>query len=412
MGGEGRRAFLRQASAAATWMLTAPAFSLVAERPPDSSPSTPQEGAPDYRIEIADTEWELAPKKRIRTAAYGGKIPGQLIRLTEGKTATIEIVNRLDRPEIVHWHGQWIPSDVDGSMEEGSPMIPAGASTRISFTPRPAGLHWYHTHAMANHNLKHGLYTGQAGLLLVEPKDNPGRYDREEYVVLHDWLPYYSASDDGSLMVKYDAASINGRMLGQGEPIRVQAGERVLFQILNASATEVHWLTLPGHRFEVLALDGSPVAKSATVESLRLGPAERVTAAVTMNAPGVWVLGEPRQDFRQAGMGTVLEYAGQSGKPQPVSPEKLAWDYGIFGAAADRESKPDLTVPMTFTSRFQGHGALDKWMINGKSYPDVPLPALRKGVRYRLIFDNRSVTIIPFTSIGIILNLCLSTEWP
>src|SRR5580698_8821509 len=67
---------------------------------------------PDYKLEIAEIEWELSPKKKVRTVAYNGQIPGPLLRVTEGKPVSIEIVNKLDRAEIVHWHGQWIPSDV------------------------------------------------------------------------------------------------------------------------------------------------------------------------------------------------------------------------------------------------------------------------------------------------------------
>ena len=59
--------------------------------------------------------------------------------------------------------------------------------------------------------------------------------------------------------VGYDSFSINGRMLGHGEPIKVKAGERVMFHVLNASATEIRSLALPGHRFTVVALDGNPV---------------------------------------------------------------------------------------------------------------------------------------------------------
>ena len=36
--------------------------------------------------------------------------------------------------------------------------------------------------------------------------------------------------------VGYDAFTINGRMLGHGDPIRVKQGERVLFHVLNGSA--------------------------------------------------------------------------------------------------------------------------------------------------------------------------------
>ena len=348
------------------------------------------QSTPDYTLEIAEIDWELAPKKKVRTAAYNSQIPGPLIRLMEGKPAAIKIVNKLDHPEIVHWHGQWIPSDVDGSMEEGSPTIPAVSSSLVEFTPKPAGLHWYHTHAMANRNLKHGLYTGQFGVLYVDPAVNPGRYDREEFIVLHDWEPYYSASGDGSLMVNYACGSVNGRMLGHADPIQVREGQRVLFQVLNASATEVHWLALPGHRFQVLALDGTSVATQATVDLLRLGPAERITAIVQMNAPGVWVFGEARKEFRDAGMGAVIEYAGQTGKPQGPSIEKLTWDYRIFSDAVPTVQKPDVTIPLVFTSKFKGHGALDQWMINGKSYPDYEPVLLHTGLRHRLVFDNRS----------------------
>jgi len=347
--------------------------------------------APDYRIEINEIEWELSPKKKVRTAAYNGQIPGQSIRLQEGKPASIEIVNRLDHAEIVHWHGQWIPPDVDGSMEEGSPTIAPGGQTRIAFTPSPSGLHWYHTHAMANHELKHGLYSGQFGPLYVEPRTNPGQFDHEQFLLLHDWEPYYSASDDGSLMVNYVAGSINGRMLGYDAPIQVREGQRILFHIVNASATEAHWLALPGHRFQVLALDGRPVPKQTKVDTLRLGPAERVSALVTMDTPGVWIMGEPQASFRNSGMGTVVEYAGRSGKPQFTAPDRLQWDYRAFADPAPASYKPEVTIPLVFTSRFQGHGALDRWMINGKSYPELAPVLLREGLRHRLVFDNRSM---------------------
>jgi len=164
----------------------------------------------------------------------------------------------------------------------------------------------------------------------------------------------------------------------------------VLIQIVNASATEVHWLALPGHRFKVLALDGAPVATQASVETLRLGPAERITALVEMNSPGVWVLGEIRKDFRDAGMGTVVEYEGRSGKPQEPDQSKLEWDYRTFGDPSPIVRQPDVTVPLVFTSRFRGHGALDQWMINGRSYPDVEPVLLREGLRHRLVFENHS----------------------
>jgi FtsP/CotA-like multicopper oxidase with cupredoxin domain len=113
--------------------------------------------------------------------------------------------------------------------------------------------------------------------------------------------------------VGYRYFTINGRMLGHGEPLRVKQGERVLFHILNGSATEIRSLALPGHSFKVIALDGNPVPHPAEVPVLWLGTAERVSAVVEMNHPGVWTMGDLADDDRSHGMGIVVEYSGQKG---------------------------------------------------------------------------------------------------
>lgn len=59
--------------------------------------------------------------------------------------------------------------------------------------------------------------------------------------------------------IGYASFTMNGRMLGHGEPIRVRPRERVLFHILNGSATEIRSLALPHHTFTIVALDGNPV---------------------------------------------------------------------------------------------------------------------------------------------------------
>ena len=65
--------------------------------------------------------------------------------------------------------------------------------------------------------------------------------------------------------VGYDAFTINGRMLGHGDPVRVKQGERVLFHVLNGSAGEIRSLALPGHTFLVMAMDGNPLPKPVRV---------------------------------------------------------------------------------------------------------------------------------------------------
>jgi FtsP/CotA-like multicopper oxidase with cupredoxin domain len=62
-----------------------------------------------------------------------------LLRFKEGQPVTIEVTNHSDRPEVVHWHGLFLPTDVDGALQEGTPPIVAGGTARYTFTPRPAG---------------------------------------------------------------------------------------------------------------------------------------------------------------------------------------------------------------------------------------------------------------------------------
>jgi FtsP/CotA-like multicopper oxidase with cupredoxin domain len=343
----------------------------------------------DLSLEIAPLKLEIAPGKTVHTIAYNGRVPGPLIRWPEGKPITIDVTNHTDIPEIVHWHGLWIPSDQDGAMEEGSPMIAPRGQQRYSFTPRPTGFRWYHTHAFAGHDLKRGGYTGQFGCFYIEPKSEPGAYDQEIFLTLHDWNAYMGGGSDSSMDAFYDYSTINDRMLGHADPIRVNAGQRVLFRVLNASATLTHWLALSGHDLTVMAMDGNPVPTVSTIKAVRLAPAERVDFLVEMNQPGVWVLGETRQEIRKAGMGIVVEYAGQQGEPKWIDPPETLWDYRRF-AVPDAATEADVKIPLVFTSKFRGHGEFDYWMINGKSYPKTDAISLGEGKRYRLVMQNRS----------------------
>ena len=343
---------------------------------------------PDYRIQIAPLILDLSPQHRVTTTAYNGQVPGPLLRLKENSPVTIEVTNRSDLPEVVHWHGLYLPSAIDGAMEEGTASIPPGSTARYTFTPRPAGFRWYHTHTMAMGNFSRAQYGGQHGFLLVEPRENPGRYDQEFFLALHDWNAHLLASDDGAMNPTYEVSTINGRTLGSGEPLRVRRGQNVVLHILNSSPTEAHWVAFAGHVMRVIALDGNPVPTSREVPMLRLAPAERVSVVVAMNNPGVWVLGEVRKHIQAAGMGIVVEYAQASGQPRWEQPTQLHWSYEQFGSPAEQDTAT--VIPLVFDSKFRGHGAMEAWTINGKSYPDASVAPLREGERYVLKLINAS----------------------
>ncbi len=385
-----RRRFLAGAAAVGVPLATAGAL--------------PASGRPDVRLSIGIVALELAPGIVVRTIGYNGTVPGPPIRVREGARITIDVTNELcGIDDIVHWHGLMVPASVDGAMEEGSPMLAFNRKQTVSFVARPAGTRWYHSHALAKTDLGRSLYSGQFGFFIVEPQSDPARYDREAFVALHAWQPrWVSLQDlrrgppaDNGLEVAYGAASVNGRALGAGDPIRVRAGERVLFRMLNAGATMDQSLALPGHRFTVIALDGNAVPAPQTVDVVYLAPGERVDAIVEMNRPGVWVLGAVQNDMRMMGMGTVVEYAGASGEPvwQPP-PVSSPWDYTVFGTPPVAR-EPDGTFALTFEKIAGGRGGYNHWTINGKSWPNADPLRVQHGKRYRITMNNTSGDMHP-----------------
>jgi FtsP/CotA-like multicopper oxidase with cupredoxin domain len=358
---------------------------------------------PDYTLKIEPCSLEIAPGVVVKTTAYNGQVPGPMLRVREGVPVMIDVTNRSASPDIVHWHGLAIDSLNDGAMEEGSPMIAPGATLRYSYTPRPAGTRWYHTHAGAGGDLSLGTYSGQFGFLLVDGAPDAGHYDQEIFLAIHHWAPSFVPMVQTMRMesanqplttgsdVGYQYATINQHMMGAGEPIRVKQGQRVLMRLLNASATENVVLALPGHTFKVIAMDGNAVPNPVAVEVLSLAVAERVDAVVEMNAPGVWVLGSTLAEARKMGLGVVVEYAGKSGPPvwnEPTSTAK--WDYAQFALAAPA-AEPDETITLTFHDIGPQNGAkFDTWTINNKSWPDAEPIKVTKSKRYRLLLRNGS----------------------
>jgi FtsP/CotA-like multicopper oxidase with cupredoxin domain len=383
----------------------------------------------DWTIRIADTRVELAPGVEIVTTTYNGQFPGPLLRLQEGKRVVVDIHNDTSRPEQLHWHGQKVPVEVDGSQEEGTPFVPSQGSRRISFLPGPVGFRFYHTHRTAGSDLSAGQYSGQVGPVYIDPRHEPGRYDREVFLVMKEFAPrlseggdmamdFLSGEEDESLKalgesamnvslkrgmpkgyeVGYRHFTINGRKLGAGEPIRVKAGERVLFHVLNGSASELRSLALPGHTFQVVALDGNAVPNPAKVEVLWLGTAERISAIVEMERPGVWILGDTSDDDRGNGMGIVVEYAGASGEPQWATPPKMVWDYRLFARPGARPETPSQVFDLTFAKDNAALRGFNRWTINGVAFDDrnmEPMLKLRKGERCRLRMANASDDIHP-----------------
>jgi FtsP/CotA-like multicopper oxidase with cupredoxin domain len=367
----------------------------------------------ELRLQIAPHTFEVAPGREIRTAAYNGSVAG-VLHLPEGQPVDVEIENRLATEELVHWHGFELDPSLDGTAEEGSLAVPAAGRLRYTLPPQRSGSFYVHSHAMAHGDMTAGMYSGQFAFVYVEPRHNPGRYDREVFLSTHEWDAYMvneSAEErtleemhhlridpeesegvgEGGWDIRYRVASINGRAFGHGEPIRVRQGERVLFHLLNGSATENIELALPGHTFLVVAMDGFAVPHPAAVETVTLGVGERMDVLVEMSVPGIWVLGSTDEEARTAGLGVVVEYAGASGDPVWIDPAVApAWDYGQF-AGNSITNLQDEEISFALTRLPLAENGAERWALidaHGQTFSD-PI-RLERGRNYRLKLRNDS----------------------
>ncbi|WP_353226141.1 multicopper oxidase family protein [Salinisphaera hydrothermalis] len=394
-----------------------------------TAPQAPH-GEADYTVRIDTGSIEVAPGRIVSTTTYNGQFPGPLLRFKEGRQTVVDIHNNTDIPEQLHWHGQFVPPYIDGVAEERTPFLTPHDMRREVFTPGPSGLRFYHSHIRAGNDLGRGTYSGQAGPVYIEPKNEPGNYDREVFLTLKEFEPFFSRGGDvahsflpasgvnpklktrGEAAMKaslaqghekgyevgYRLFTVNGKMLGHGEPVRVKRGERVLFHVLNASATEIRSLALPGHQFQVVSLDGNPVPNPAKVPVLWLGTAERISAIVEMTEPGVWIMGDLSDEDRGNGMGIVVEYAGAQGKPQWKKPPHALWDYRNFAKSGATPTTPDEVIDLTFSKENAAYHGFNLWPVNGNAYDWQAKPVTRQltlGKRYRLRMHNAADDIHP-----------------
>ena len=89
-----------------------------------------------------------------------------VVWLDTGQREPVEItlMNRLDEPTAIHWHGMELESYYDGvhgwsgSRRRVTPIIEPGGSFVVRFTPPRAGTFIYHTHLHDYRQLSSGLY--------------------------------------------------------------------------------------------------------------------------------------------------------------------------------------------------------------------------------------------------------------
>ena len=153
--------------------------------------------------------------------------PGPLLTLKKDQPVAINIVNRSHEPAAIHWHGielESFPDGVPGWSGYGGrtlPMILAGDSLTVRFTPPRAGTFMYHSHFNENQQISSGLY---GAIVVVDPaRPRDGETDR---IMLF--------SDNGptvNFLKPPPPTLLNGRAVS--DTIELRAGTSYRFRLIN-----------------------------------------------------------------------------------------------------------------------------------------------------------------------------------
>ncbi len=216
-------------------------------------------------------------------------IPGPVLELQRGKPVRINVVNNLDEPTGIHWHGLEIESFPDGVADWSGmrdrifPPIAPNDSFVAAFTPPRSGTFPYHSHLNERHQIASGMY----GAIIVTDKPRD---------LAHDHL-IVAGGGGPEVLSKIESpfALVNGRVFTR--PLQLTAGEvhrlrivsihpdwRIEFTLRNDSATA---------RWRAVAKDGAdlpPAQATLRPAQVVMGPGETADFEFRPATPGDWRL--------------------------------------------------------------------------------------------------------------------------
>lgn len=253
-----------------------------------------KEGVLEFQLVAKPVWWRIFGDKRLAAWAYNGIVPGPEIRVRNGQKVRVRFKNELPEETTVHWHGVGVPNGQDGVPDVTQKPIAPGASFEYEFTARPAGdaagsgTFLYHSHDDEDRQMPAGLY----GVLVIEPRRAAEKPPRERTIVVSEWTASASSGRvRGAMQMEGmlpNFFTINGKSFPDTPPIRVKAGERMMFRLVNAGQF-AHPLHLHGTAFAVVARDGHPTTERGLRDTITLESGERADIAFSLPR-GKWLL--------------------------------------------------------------------------------------------------------------------------
>ncbi|MGB3581976.1 MAG: multicopper oxidase family protein, partial [Roseiarcus sp.] len=252
--GQSRRAVLGGGLAAAAWGLS--------RRAGADTPALATDGF--VAFEAAPAQLQLGPPaaEAAATFAYGGAIPGPLIKVRQDEALKLRFANRLAEPTTLSFPGLRASNAGAGVGGLTQERLKPGASTEIRFVAPDAGFNLYLPHAGLYDAAQQGR--GLFGPIIVEETVKPD-VDLDAAIVLSDWNvdPNGQIRDDFSDPAIGRGGGRRGSLVfanGAAAPLKLSArpGARVRLRLGSAATARLAIVAIERAKVLIVAVDGQP----------------------------------------------------------------------------------------------------------------------------------------------------------
>jgi nitrite reductase (NO-forming) len=206
------------------------------------------------RLETREAQLAIASGTRYEAWTFEGRVPGPVVRVTEGDTVDFTLVNRSTMPHSMDFHAAQIaPSRVYTNVMPGD-------SIHYRWVPKVPGVFLYHcgTAPVAMH-IANGMY----GALIVDPA-TPLPPAREFVFVQSEFYTRPAGDTAGAQQLDWekllglapDYITFNGIATQYADhPIRVTAGELIRLYVVDAGPNRVSAFHVVGAIFSRVYVD-------------------------------------------------------------------------------------------------------------------------------------------------------------
>ena len=225
-----------------------------------TAPWRMRDGVKEFHLVAEPVVRPMAPGFKANLWGYNGQSPGPTIEVVEGDRIRIYVTNKLPEHTSIHWHGQRLPSGMDGVSGLSQPAIPAGKTFVYEFVARRPGTFMYHPHGDEMVQMAMGMM----GSWVTHPKGKHpliADVDRDFCVLLNAYDVEPGAYTPKIMtMLDFNLWSWNSRLHPGIDSFNVRTNDRVRMRFGNLTMTN-HPIHLHGHEFFVTGTDGGPTNK-------------------------------------------------------------------------------------------------------------------------------------------------------